>query len=96
MDLLKDEGSDSNSSDEAEYVGQHDALETTTAKEEISVQSVRKVYLIVSLMLSGFRCATRLYKRCYMPFMIHQLISFSGVVVWKNILSQVVFIFIWL
>ena len=46
MDLLRDYVSDSNSSDEVEYVGQHDALETTNAKEEINVRSVRKVYLI--------------------------------------------------
>ena len=46
MDLLRDYVSDSNSSDEAEYVGQHDALETTNVKEEINVRSVRKVYLI--------------------------------------------------
>ena len=37
MDLLRDYVSDSNSSDEVEYVGQHDALETTNAKEEINV-----------------------------------------------------------
>ena len=48
MDLLRDYVSDSNSSDEAEYVGQHDALETTNAKEEINVRSVRKVYLTYS------------------------------------------------
>ena len=46
MDLLRDYVSDSNSSDEAEYGGQHDALETTNAKEEINVRSVRKGYLI--------------------------------------------------
>ena len=46
MDLLRDYVSDSNLSDEVEYVGQHDALKTTNAKEEINVRSVRKVYLI--------------------------------------------------
>ena len=59
MDLLRDYVSDSNSSDEAEYVGQHDALETTNAKEEINVRSVHKVYLITYSQADFERFPTR-------------------------------------
>ncbi|XP_044166008.1 uncharacterized protein LOC122950000 [Acropora millepora] len=59
MDLLRDYVSDSNSSDEVEYVGQHDALETTNAKEEINVRSVRNVYLITYSQADVERFPTR-------------------------------------
>ena len=59
MDLLRDYVSDSNLYDEVEYVGQHDALKTTNAKEEINVRSVRKVYLITYSQADVERFPTR-------------------------------------
>ena len=100
MDLLRDYVSDSNLYDEVEYVGQHDALKTTNAKEEINVRSVRKVYLITYSQADVERFPTRDSFVQAVLYAFHDspanIIQWHGVVVWKNILSQVVFIFIWL
>ena len=91
MDLLRDYVSDSNSCDEAEYVGQHDALETTKANEEINVRSVRKVYLITYSQVDVERFPTRDSFVQAVLYAFHD--SPANIIQWC---CQVVFIFIWL